>query len=158
MQAVGWRRGFAWKDDKFYSFEKASIVVMRLWPVMLAWRCTKTKAWSPTRRYADECLMGAPLSPGELERYAMLRTTFGGPLPDQGHTWCRFKSDFAAVVPAFATIPDRERCIAAKFHERRWHVLALMARCPGAADLLEANPALGFALANSWATTTQDSK
>ncbi len=34
--------------------------------------------------------------------------------------------------------------------ERRWQVLNLLARCPGAHDLCLSNPALAFALANNW--------
>ncbi len=49
-----WKWGDAWKNDKLYHFEKGQIVVMRLWPDMLAWRRTKTKFWAPTRRYADQ--------------------------------------------------------------------------------------------------------
>jgi hypothetical protein len=36
------------------------------------------------------------------------------------------------------------------FKDRRWQVLNLLARCPGAHDLCLSNPALAFALANNW--------
>jgi hypothetical protein len=149
MTTPTWRRGLAWKDGKLYAFEPNSVLVMRMWPDMLAWRRTKTKPWAATRRHADERLSREFLAPGEMERYALFRTQFGGPIR-WDDCFDRMKLDFAAALPAVQTIPDRERGIAARFSDRRWHVLALMARCPGAADLLEANPALGFALANSW--------
>jgi hypothetical protein len=149
MDAIGWQRGIAWKNDKLYAFEPGSIVVMRLWPDMLAWRRTRTKPWSPTRKWADQVLRHPALEPGYLERYHHLRHAFGGP-PQYGDLMDGFKLSLPASMAAFSTIPDGERQIASKFTDRRWHVLALMARCPGAADLLEANPALGFALANSW--------
>lgn len=158
MSQPTWRRGLVWKDEKLYAFEHQSVLVMRMWPDMLAWRRTKTKPWAATRRYADERIAGELLKPGEIERYALFRTKFGGPLRWED-CFDRRKLDFAALLPAYQAIPDRERGIASKFCDRRWHVLALMARCPGAADLMEANPALGYMLANSWvlkaATPTQ---
>jgi hypothetical protein len=158
MSQPTWRRGLVWKDEKLYAFEHQSLLVMRMWPDMLAWRRTKTKPWAATRRYADERIAGDLLKPGEIERYALFRTKLGGPLR-WDDCFDRRKLDFAALLPAYQSIPDRERGIASKFCDRRWHVLALMARCPGAADLMEANAALGYMLANSWvlksATPTQ---
>lgn len=149
MKTPDWRRGLAWKNGKLYAFEPSSVLVMRMWPDMLAWRKTKTKPWAATRRHADERLTRDFLEPGLMERYALLRTQYGGPIRWED-CFDRMKLDFAAALPAVQTIPDRERAIAASFSDRRWHLLAMMARCPGATDLLEANPALGFALANSW--------
>ena len=37
-----------------------------------------------------------------------------------------------------------------RFSKRRWHVLNLLARCPGADDLGKSNPALLYALASNW--------
>jgi hypothetical protein len=54
------------------------------------------------------------------------------------------KSGFTALVPAEVRM-ELER-----YAERRWHLLSVMARCPGALDLSRANPALLFALANNW--------
>ncbi len=149
MREPHWRRGLVWKDGKLYAFEHHSILVMRMWPEMRAWRRTKTKPWAATRRYADERLSSDLLTPGEIERYALFRTQFGGPIR-WDDCFDRTKLDYAAALSAFQTIPDRERNIAAQFKHRRWHALAMMARCPGATDLLEANPALGYMLANSW--------
>lgn len=149
MTATQWRRGVAWKDGKFYAFEPNSVVVMRLWPDMLAWRRTPKRLWAPTRKWADRVLCSSALEPGYLERFRRLRDEFGGPL-QRFDTWDSYKLSLEASIAAFDTIPERERRIAMQFRERRWHVLALMARCAGAADLLEANPALGYALASSW--------
>lgn len=149
MSESTWRRGLVWKDQKLYAFEPKSVLVMRMWPDMLAWRRTKTKPWAATRRYADEQISGDLLEPGEIERYALFRTKLGGPIR-WDDIFDRRKLDFAALLPAYQSIPDRERGLAAKFRDRRWHALALMARCPGAADLLEANAALGYMVANSW--------
>jgi len=52
--------------------------------------------------------------------------------------------EFMAPVPL-------EMCTAlGKFWERQWHMMALLARCPGALDLVHSTPALTFALASNW--------
>lgn len=52
-----WNRGVVWRNDKLYVFEPNSILVMRLWPEMRAWRRTLTRPWSPTRKWADKALL-----------------------------------------------------------------------------------------------------
>ncbi len=47
--------------------------------------------------------------------------------------------------------PTDVRTEVSQLPERHWHVLVLLARCPGAHELFESNPALAFALASSWA-------
>lgn len=144
-----WIPGYAWKNDKFYCFDQASVLVLRLWPEMRAWRRTRTKPWNPTRKWADKLLCGVPLAPGRLEQLQVLKSDFVGPHPELLARSDFFRSS-EICLSAFGSIPTREREIAAKFVDRRWHVLAMMARCPGATDLLQANPALGFALASHW--------
>lgn len=51
----------------------------------------------------------------------------------------------------FESIPIDVRRRAARFPQSQWSVLALERRVPGAGELVESNPALGFALANAWA-------
>ena len=48
-------------------------------------------------------------------------------------------------------IPMTVRTELRRYAERRWHLLSLCARCPGAMDLSRSNPALLFALASNWA-------
>lgn len=144
-----WRPGVAFHDDKLYHFDRRSVVVMRLWPEMRAWRRTPATEWVHTRRHADEVMCRAPLLPGRIEELHTRRSMLVGPLSPDQYVDHHFR-DSAAWARALATVPDRARTIAARFGERRWQMLAMMARCPGAADLLEANPALGFALASPW--------
>ena len=166
-----WNRGVVWRNDKLYVFEPTSVLVMRLWPEMRAWRRTSTRPWLPTRKWADRAFLtqdaGQDLS-GFLRGWSDHKAHFIGPLfevaykdhrfqalsspPLKEWTWYPFVSErlCGTLEHAFATIPLREQQIAGRLVERRWHSLALMARCPGAADLLEANPALGFALASNW--------
>lgn len=149
MNTETWRSGYAWKNEKFYRFQPDSILVMRLWPQMLAWRRTRARGWQPTRKWADRFLCELPLNPGRIERAHAEIASFVGPHDTrQTQDYAFLRSP--ALLHAFTTIPDRERGVAAAFLDRRWHVLAMMARCQWATDLLQANPALGFALASNW--------
>lgn len=67
--------------------------------------------------------------------------------------WFDIVSDRRHLVLAqfFDEIPDPVRGLVLRFNERRWHLLALFARCPGAFDLAQSNPALAYALASNWA-------
>ncbi len=48
-------------------------------------------------------------------------------------------------------IPCEVRRLIARFPDRQWHLLSMVARCgKPALDLVESNPALSFALASSW--------
>jgi hypothetical protein len=47
-------------------------------------------------------------------------------------------------------IPENVRILLHPLRERRWQMLNLLARCPGASDLSISNPGLAFALANNW--------
>lgn len=50
----------------------------------------------------------------------------------------------------FDEIPDEVRTELLRYGSRRWHLLCLFARCPGALDLSRSNPALCYALASNW--------
>ena len=56
-----------------------------------------------------------------------------------------------AVHRLISPIPEAVRTELRRYAQRRWHLLALFARCPGALDLSRGNPALLFALASNWA-------
>jgi PcfJ-like protein len=56
------------------------------------------------------------------------------------HAWAKFYSE----------IPDTVRLPLATYAKRQWHVLNLIARCPGADELVRSAPALAFCLASSW--------
>jgi hypothetical protein len=58
----------------------------------------------------------------------------------------------------FAKVPDDVRSMVEAFPARQWHVLAMLARCEGALDLLLTNPALAYCLATCWVFTGSPSK
>ena len=71
-----------------------------------------------------------------------------------------FSGDFPFLEPAWVAalrteylkpIPEEVLAAVAPFSSRHWHLLNLIARCPGALDLVRATPALAFALASLWA-------
>lgn len=49
------------------------------------------------------------------------------------------------------SIPEEVLAAVVPYSSRHWHLLNLIARCPGALDLVRATPALAFALASLWA-------
>jgi len=50
----------------------------------------------------------------------------------------------------FNAIPQEVRTELMRYPNRRWHLMCLFARCPGAMDLSRSNPALCYALASNW--------
>ncbi len=54
------------------------------------------------------------------------------------------------LAPYYDEIPDNVRNEILQYKSRRWHLLCLFARCPGALDLSRSNPALCYALASNW--------
>ena len=147
-----WRWGVEWRDEKLYIFEPTSVLVMKFWPEMRAWRKTAKGQWKHTRKWADKIVCEKDFILGRIEFF----NQFVGPrydvLAQESMDWVyqRYAKDQKSLSTAFGTIPSQERQLASQFIERRWHLLALMARCPGAKDLVEANPALAFALASNW--------
>ena len=49
------------------------------------------------------------------------------------------------------SLPREVREELRRYAERKWHLLNLFARCPGALDLSRSNPGLAYALASNWA-------
>lgn len=59
-------------------------------------------------------------------------------------------NDNKALRAFLELIPKEIRLELARYSSRRWHLLAMFARCPGAMDLSRSNPALLYALASNW--------
>jgi len=59
--------------------------------------------------------------------------------------------DAAGRERFFSTIPHPLVSLVKDFPQRQWHLLSMLARCPGARDLLVSTPALAYALASNWA-------
>jgi len=66
--------------------------------------------------------------------------------------WARREySDHVTRTAFINMIPDEIRLELQRYTDRRWHLMSILARCPGAIDLSRSNPALLFALASNWA-------
>lgn len=53
-----WRTGNQFKNGKYFAFRPRDIVVITSWPFPRAYRRTKIKGWTQSRRYGDELLCG----------------------------------------------------------------------------------------------------
>jgi hypothetical protein len=161
------KRGHAFKDGKYFIFGERSVHVMRPWPDPRSWVRTARKGWCADRRHADEFLCGAmrqpdfrpdpePPQPRTAEYFADVAHRISPEDLQERIDWenraqwgewrqSHLSTEFFSLIP----VPVRE--ILLQYYKRRWHLLNLLARCPGARDLHESNPALFFALASNWA-------
>ncbi|MBI4024857.1 MAG: PcfJ domain-containing protein, partial [Verrucomicrobia bacterium] len=167
-QPACFRWGTAWKNGKFYRFDKTAVCVIRGWPELRAWRMTwKRRQWQPIRpaiRLREGWLAGCR-APRRVGRYWEPHASFDLDAPEPQaasaapveltglDAWFArlAKMEREHALRFIATIPDESRKLAGSFASRQWHVLCLLARCPEASDLVRQNPALAFALASSWA-------
>jgi hypothetical protein len=160
------KRGHAFKDDKYFIFSERSVHVMRPWPDPRSWVRTARKGWQAERKQADEFFCGSlprtdfcpnpePPQPKTAEDFAHLV----GRISQQEimkHVEVENRMEWGVwrqlhlSTEFFARIPLPVREILLQYRTRRWHVLSLLARCPGACDLHHSNPALCFALASNW--------
>lgn len=164
------RCGESFKNGKLYHFDGKRILVVKPWPEMRAWYKTSKLPWRHTRRFADECIMNElfsrvvpPVTEEQKRSSENLEKlsreyceTMGVQYNlerDKDYSWQEklYENRHLVLTQFFDTIPDPERDFVLRFHDRRWHLLALFARCPGAFDLAQSNPALAYALASNWA-------
>jgi hypothetical protein len=157
------RPGYEFKDGKLYHFDSRHVLVMSPWPDPRAWLKRRSHDWKPTRAWADRVLCGwlradrPDSEPDEIEPKPIVlpsgQMLLPGILqPDPGDEFLiRFIREHQQTVSRYTElIPDEILARVSRYGTRRWHVLNLFARCPGALDLDESNPALLYALASNW--------
>ena len=170
------RRGESFTNGKLYHFDDKRILVAKPWPEMRAWYKTAKLPWQATRRFAESCIMselfpkGTPLNicetwplSEEQQIFEENRQKWLESLDDQERLNLHKPSEWLdawsekiierrhlALSQFFDAIPDLEREFVLRFGSRRWHLLALFARCPGAFELAQSNPALAYALSSNW--------
>jgi hypothetical protein len=143
-------RGTAFRNGKVYIFDspgptrkRGRITVVRLWPNPAAWRKLEGGPWKHFRPKNDLPIFGRT-----LDQSAVLHLQTGGgpavgdPLP----RWAVIQRECWEKASEPVPPPIQERVI--RFHHRRFHVLSLLARVPGAMEL--DNDLLLFLLASSW--------
>ena len=139
------RPGYAWKNHKLYCFSPSDgVLVMTGWPKLRAWR--KTPKGVGFFHCRPEVKLGNSPSAGRTRR--ALRPpvyTSTNDIAPAGGLDCL--SSFAA------TFPTAIRNAISVFGSRQWS-LARLAQLPGGLEMIETNPGLAFAIANSWVFKT----
>ena len=139
--------GAAYRDGKLYEFTRDCVIVMKGWPTMRAWQWTGTYD-CPWRHVRPRLKRISLREMGHMENPDLH-------LPEpNGQMLFPFAYSYTAIRAYQAFwwgVPEPYRHLVMPFRDRRWHMLALLARCPGAEDLTVGNPALAFCLASNWA-------
>lgn len=153
------------RDGKYYRFTRGTVLVVRGWPDLLAWRKTPSSpSWQrvrPELRLGEPEPIGADRTPrkqclvrqpdfdaGEDEARNDPSISFHPDWP--GWRLERLQAQLRARRWLVDTFPAGIRQRLGRFPNRQWHLAVLLARCPGAIDLVDSNPALAYALASSW--------
>lgn len=141
------RRGMAFKNGKLYEFSPRHVLVMAVWPHPQAWLKRASHGWKSSRKWADALLSGALFAKGGAYEPVPPDPELGA-LP----AWVDpvFRRLHGIKSACFDLIPNSIRADLLRYDTRKWHLLNLLARCPGAADLSRSNPALAYALASNW--------
>ena len=156
--------GYAFKNGKFYAFDKRSVLVLKAWPDPRSWLKRRSHDWKSNRMHADRFLSSALFAAGEeavlpkrplrLHPEHELVGTSEAWLEEQALFWEREHAleihNRRRMAAYFDLIPPEIRSELLRYRDRRWHLLNLFARCPGALDLSRSNPALAYALASNW--------
>jgi len=152
------RWGYAFKNGKLYSFEPRHVLVMTPWPDPRAWYKRRSHGWRPNRKLADELFSKNLFSAEDIDLLpdvpdvdpsgqrlmtAILKEAENWSLKVQ-------RRNTQVMGSYFDAIPGDVRSELLKYSERKWHLLNMFARCPGAMDLSHSNPALLYALASNW--------
>ncbi|MEJ5209529.1 hypothetical protein [Denitratimonas sp. CY0512] len=146
----------SFKNGKLYINEakRGRITVVRGWPDLRAWTRTRTTSWRCSRIAAEaatRCVDRAGHWQLLMRSKEVIRQHHaispGMPIPFSLHADC---ASSRAMLAFTATFPPQVLARAAIFGQRRWHVLCLQARVPGADELLFHNPALAWMLASNW--------
>lgn len=160
--------GTHFKNGKLYVFDKTSVLVARPWPELRAWRLTaRRRVWRPVRPEINVSTpavysQGTPrcaYPPSEWLGEDLLPPPAVTPASEESRedkgvvAWAerRMEANRLACEEFFVPMPEPVRQRIAQFTTRQWHLAVLLARCPGAEDLLRSTPALAFALASNWA-------
>ena len=152
------RFGYAYKNGKLYHFDNRHVLVMRGWPHPLAWLKRRSHNWRHDRKFAAELMLQndglfwSSSWSNYLQKWREDHNKYSKLLPAvEEYQIKALERDYAAIDLFRASFPEYIFREARRYGSRRWHMLCLFSRCPGALDLSVSNPALAFALANNWA-------
>jgi hypothetical protein len=140
--------GYAFKNNKYYIFDKYGVTVYRGWPDMLAYRKTKTKPWRSFRPKFTFDLNSVNIEKCYICELQKLENE------KSEHTCKPFPKDSWLNL-----IPKEILKAIEPFKQRQWHLLSFVARCGlPSMDLIKSTPALAWMLASSWAFKTNPVK
>lgn len=142
------------KDGKLFDFSPEHILVMAPWPDPRAWVKTSGTGFRVTRKHADEFFRHALFAKDHLAPKPTILSS-GQRLLFPEDDYISFYEQVGRYyelrrAPYFDAMPDEVRNDLLRYSGRRWHLLSLFARCPGALDLSRSNPGLCYALASNW--------
>ena len=138
--------GAAYRNGKLYEFSLNDVTVMKGWPLMLAWKWSAhNPQWVHVRPRLKRISMRG-LS-REIDPDSHPPELGGQMLFPFAYSYVGRR----AYRAFWWAVPDSVRTAVMPFRDHRWHMLSLLARCPGAEDLVASNPALAFCLASNWA-------
>lgn len=138
--------GAAYRNGKLYEFTRDCVIIMKGWPEMRAWQWTGIHA-RPWRHVRPRLKHISLREMGHMEDPDL------HPPEPNGQMLFPFAYSYTGIQAHRAfwwKVPKPYRHLVMPFRDRRWHMLVLLARCPGAEDLAVGNPALAFCLASNW--------
>jgi len=157
-------------DGKYFQFGAQGIFVIKFWPLPQAWHKGPPKGqWRGICPHLDLVARSVGLP---VREPALSFRKWTKPWVSRTPAKAVFKQSMSEGVDpfeierrqrgfeaakraeqraeeAFSWVPKEVARIVRRFRFRQWHLLSLVARCPEALELLESNPALGFALASA---------
>jgi hypothetical protein len=146
--------GVVFRDGKLHVFTKKRVVVLRGGEQPACWAKTAARpTWFSSLKLAEAAFPSVkPLSQSSEQRLVGLDGD--RPLYADGQLcfpfFCRFVHNDLAKALFLGTVPPAIKSRLQRFFLRgQWSLYRLLARCPGSDDLVDCNPALAFALANS---------
>ena len=151
------RRGWVRKDDKLLMFEDDRLLVLRDWPNVRAW--VKRPGGPFVGHRPAEALLsriGTAIHPRFVQRAlsAFARAQGQGSPTAKREDVARIRAGLSAKQRSarsfIESFPPEVWARAAAVEQRQWHLLALLARVPGADELASDNLALAFGVASCW--------
>ncbi len=148
---------FKEETNKLYIFKRDHIVVMKGWPDILAWRKAIHKpSWSHIRP-----TINIPVELSKKIEHLEIPQEDNGQIviPEFVFSLKKILSyrNLREILKFYETIPKEIIKIVSQYRNRQWCILSLLARCRNmharynpAAQIAYNNPALLFALSNSW--------
>jgi hypothetical protein len=149
------RKGWVHRDDKLLMFEDTRLLVLRGWPDVRAWTKHPDSGWRGTRP-VDPLLsrIGTAAGPRFVQRAMYTAKAHRGTSDMDAVVLDRLRAGLtarSAAAWAFKeTVPPAIWSTASAVPDRQWHLLALLARVPGADDIACDNLALAACMASCW--------